>query len=64
MKVWVIWNEKETNNKSIDKIFSTEEKALEYIEKVKGSNNSDRYIEEFKLDQLWIQGFPVNQVLY
>lgn len=52
MKVWVIWNEKETNNKSIDKIFSTEEKALEYIEKVKGSNNFDRYIEEFELDQL------------
>ena len=52
MKVWVIWNEKETNNKSIDKIFSTEEKALEYIEKVKGGNNSDRYIEEFELDQL------------
>lgn len=51
MKVWIIWNEKETNNKSIDKIFSTEEKALEYIEKVKGSNNSDRYIEEFNLDQ-------------
>jgi|GEM_PF-1041392 hypothetical protein len=52
MKVWIIWNEKETNNKSIDKIFSTEEKALEYIEKVKESNTSDRYIEEFELDQL------------
>lgn len=53
MKVWIIWNEKETNNKSIDKIFSTEEKALEYIEKVKESNtSSDRYIEEFELDQL------------
>ncbi|MCJ7635862.1 MAG: hypothetical protein MUO21_00060 [Nitrososphaeraceae archaeon] len=52
MKVWVIWNEKENNNKSIDKIFSTEEKALEYIEKVKGGHNSDRYIEEFELDQL------------
>jgi hypothetical protein len=52
MKVWVIWNEKETNNKSVDKIFSTEEKALEYIEKVKGGNNSDRYIEEFELDQV------------
>jgi hypothetical protein len=52
MKVWIIWNEKETNNKSIDKIFSTEEKALEYIEKVKGGNNSDRYIEEFELDQV------------
>jgi hypothetical protein len=52
MKVWIIWNEKETNNKSIDKIFSTEEKALEYIEKVKESDTSDRYIEEFELDQL------------
>jgi hypothetical protein len=52
MKVWIIWNEKETNNKSIDKIFSTEEKALKYIEKVKGGNNSDRYIEEFELDQV------------
>ncbi len=52
MKDWVIWNEKATNNKSIDKIFSTEEKALEYIEKVKGDNISDRYIEEFELDQL------------
>jgi hypothetical protein len=52
MKVWIIWNEKETNNKSIDKIFSTEEKALEYIETVKESNTSDRYIEEFELDQL------------
>jgi hypothetical protein len=52
MKVWIIWNEKETNNKFIDKIFSTEEKALEYIEKVKGGNNSDRYIEEFELDQV------------
>jgi hypothetical protein len=52
MKVWVIWNEKETNNKSIDKVFSTEEKALEYIEKVKGETISDRYIEEFELDQL------------
>lgn len=52
MKVWVIWNEKETNNKSIDKIFSTEEKALEYIEKVKRDNISDKYIEEFELDQL------------
>ena len=52
MKVWIIWNEKETNNKSIDKIFSTEEKALEYIEKVKRDNISDKYIEEFELDQL------------
>ena len=52
MKVWVIWNEKETNNKSVDKIFSTEEKALEYIEKVKRDNISDKYIEEFELDQL------------
>ena len=52
MKVWVIWNEKETNNKSIDKVFSTEKKALEYIEKIKGDNISDRYIEEFELDQL------------
>lgn len=50
MKVWIIWNEKETNNKSIDKIFSTEEKALEYIEKVKGDNISDKYIEEFEVD--------------
>jgi hypothetical protein len=52
MKVWIIWNEKETNNKSIDKVFSTEEKALEYIEKVKRDNISDKYIEEFELDQL------------
>jgi hypothetical protein len=52
MKVWVIWNEKETNNKSIDKVFSTEKKALEYIEKIKGDIISDRYIEEFELDQL------------
>lgn len=52
MKVWIIWNEKETNNKSIDKVFSTEKKALEYIEKIKGDNISDRYIEEFELDQL------------
>ena len=52
MKVWVIWNEKETNIKSIDKVFSTEEKALEYIEKVKRDNISDKYIEEFELDQL------------
>ena len=50
MKVWIIWNEKETNNKSIDKIFSTEKKALEYIEKVKGDNISDKYIEEFEVD--------------
>ena len=52
MKVWVRWNEKETNNKSIEKVFSTEEKALEYIEKVKRDNISDKYIEEFELDQL------------
>jgi len=50
MKVWVIWNEKETNNKSIDKVFSTEKKALEYIEKVKVDNKSDKYIEEFEVD--------------
>ena len=50
MKVWIIWNEKETNNKSIDKIFSTEKKALEYIAKVKEDNNSDKYIEEFEVD--------------
>jgi hypothetical protein len=35
---------------SIDKTFSTEKKALEYIEKVKGDNISDKYIEEFEVD--------------
>ena len=34
MKVWIIWNEKETNNKSIDKIFSTEEKRKEQSSEV------------------------------
>ena len=53
MKVWIVWNERENSNKStsIDKIFSTEKKALEYIEKVKeNNNNSDKYIEEFEVD--------------
>ena len=52
MKVWIIWNESENSNKStsIDKIFSTEKKALEYIEKVKEDNKSDKYIEEFEVD--------------
>lgn len=53
MKVWIVWNERENSNKStsIDKIFSTEKKALEYIAKVKEDNNSDKYIEEFEVDQ-------------
>ncbi|MDF2737244.1 MAG: hypothetical protein K0S93_1101 [Nitrososphaeraceae archaeon] len=52
MKVWIIWNENENSNKStsIDKIFSTEKKALEYIEKVKVDIKSDKYIEEFEVD--------------
>lgn len=52
MKVWIVWNERENSNKStsIDKIFSTEKKALEYVEKVKENNNSDKYIEEFEVD--------------
>ena len=52
MKVWIVWNESENSNKSttIDKIFSTEKKALEYVEKVKGDNISDKYIEEFEVD--------------
>lgn len=52
MKVWIIWNESENSNKStsIDKIYSTEKKALEYIEKVKVDNKSDKYIEEFEVD--------------
>jgi hypothetical protein len=53
MKVWIVWNERENSNKStsIDKIFSTEKKALEYVEKVKkNNNNSDKYVEEFEVD--------------
>ena len=52
MKVWIVWSESENSNKStsIDKIFSTEKKALEYIEKVKVDNKSDKYIEEFEVD--------------
>ena len=53
MKVWIVWNEIEDSNKStsIDKIFSTEKKALEYIAKVKGDSDSDKYIEEFEVNQ-------------
>ena len=52
MKVWIVWNERENSNKStaIDKIFSTEKKALEYIESVKSDHISDKYIEEFEVD--------------
>lgn len=52
MKIWIVWNEIENSDKStsIDKIFSTEKKALEYIEKVKVDNKSDKYIEEFEVD--------------
>jgi hypothetical protein len=52
MKVWIVWNEIEDSNKStsIDKIFSTEKKALEYIAKVKGDSDSDKYIEEFEVN--------------
>jgi hypothetical protein len=52
MKIWIVWNESENSNKSttIDKIFSTEKKALYYIEKVKVDNTSDKYIEEFEVD--------------
>jgi hypothetical protein len=52
MKVWIVWNESENSNKSttIDKIFSTEKKALDYVKKVKENNSSDKYIEEFEVD--------------
>jgi len=52
MKVWIVWNEIENSNKStaIDKIFSTEKKALEYIESIKSDHISDKYIEEFEVD--------------
>jgi hypothetical protein len=51
MKVWIVWNERENSNKStaIDKIFSTEKKALEYIESI-NSDPSDKYIEEYEVD--------------
>jgi hypothetical protein len=52
MKIWIVWNEIENSDKStsIDKIFSTEKKALEYIAKVNEDSNSDKYIEEFEVD--------------
>lgn len=50
MKVWVIWNEGERI--TIDGIFSTEEKAIDYINSFKNNNNSEKNIEEFELDQL------------
>ena len=52
MKVWIVWNESENSNKStsIDRIFSTEKKALDYIEKLKEDNNSDKYIEEYEVN--------------
>jgi hypothetical protein len=51
MKVWIVWNERENSNKStaIDKIFSTEKKALVYIESI-NSDPSDKYIEEYEVD--------------
>jgi hypothetical protein len=52
MKIWIVWNEIENSNKSttIDKIFSTEKKAFDYIETVKADHASDKYIEEFEVD--------------
>lgn len=54
MKVWVIWNEGERI--TIDGIFSTEEKAIDYINSFKNNNNSEKNIEEFELDQLLKKG--------
>jgi len=31
-------------------VFSTEKKALDYVVKFKRINNSDKYLEEFKVD--------------
>lgn len=50
MKVWVIWNEDE--NRTIEGIFSTEEKELVYINSLKERDNSEKNIEEFELDHL------------
>ena len=50
MRIWILWSESENKSTSIDKISSTEKKALDYIEKVKvDNNNSDKYIEEFEV---------------
>lgn len=53
MKVWVIWNE--SDRITIDGIFSTEKKALDYVNSVKDYNKSEKYIEEFELDHLIAQ---------
>jgi hypothetical protein len=50
MKVWVIWNE--DKHITIDGIFSTEKKALDYIESFINENKSEKNIEEFELDHL------------
>ena len=50
MKVWVIWNE--SDRITIDGIFSTEKKALDYVNSVKDYNKSEKNIEEFEVDQL------------
>lgn len=50
MKVWVIWNEDE--HRTIEGIFSTEEKALFYINRLTEYDNSEKNIEEFELDHL------------
>ena len=50
MKVWVIWNE--SDRITIDGIFSTEKKALDYVNSVKDYNKSEKNIEEFEVDRL------------
>ena len=50
MKVWVVWNE--SDRLTIDGIFSTEKKALNYTDTVKETDNYEKNIEEFELDQL------------
>lgn len=53
MKVWVIWNE--SDRITIDGIFSTEKKAVDYVNSAKDFNKSEKNIEEFELDQLIIK---------
>jgi len=50
MKVWVIWNE--SDRITIDGIFSTEKKALDYVNSIKDYNKSEKNIEEFEVDRL------------